>query len=271
MLISRQGASCGENAHTDFYYGVQGKRDCVTRFLTDLTEHKKISTLLLYSDEAMDWILGDPVFTRTWSLMMIRYLSMGGKIKIIHSLGRNSDEMYEAVNKWMPIYMSGRVEAFYYPKLRDGVFHRTMFIAEGYCAIVSQSVSGQKEDELNSLIQDKKAVETISSEFYTYLSMCKKLMKIVTTNDKAQIAEIVQAFCSTEGNAAAMYTGNIAVCVKELALGLVIKTDSPYSVFIIREERMIAALEGYLKNCGIQITEESSRNTMDLIREMFAY
>ena len=241
----------GENTETRYYYGKQGKRDSVIAFLSDLAGSGKPYELLLYSDENMDWMLENPAFLKTWAMLMIKITMNGGHIKMIHSISRNAGEMYEAVTKWMPLYMSGAVEPYYYPKLRDGIFRRTIFIAEGHSAIVSNSVTGQQEEELNALITDIRAVKTITAEFNTYLSMCSKLMEIVRTDDPDELISIIDAFRESEGKLLACHRGGIAVCVKVGLMALVIKTEQPRAAFLIREQRLVAALEEYLMdNCG---------------------
>ncbi len=46
----------------------------------------------------------------------------GNKIKIIHSMGRDMNELFEVVAKWIPVYAFSMDEPYYYPKLKDDIF-----------------------------------------------------------------------------------------------------------------------------------------------------
>lgn len=160
------------------FYGNAGKRDAVIRLLSAVLQAEKPCTLLLFSDEEMDWMTEDAMFIRKWAELLTAILRRGNRIKIIHTINRNSDEMMEAVTKWVPVYMTGMIEPYYYPKLRDGVFQRTLFIAPEIAAIVSESVSHDSSMMLNLYLEQKEAVSALVMEYERYLSLCKPLMKI---------------------------------------------------------------------------------------------
>ena len=49
------------------YYGVKGKRQAAEYFLMEVLAQDKPETLLLYSDEATDWMTEDPEFAAKWA------------------------------------------------------------------------------------------------------------------------------------------------------------------------------------------------------------
>ena len=165
---------------TLFYYGRLGKQEAVEAFLTPLAVSGKPQTLLLYSDEDFSWLYDDPVFTRRWLALMLSVIRSGGHIRIIHTVARNIGEMLEAVQKWMPLYATGAIEPYYFPRLRDGVYHRTLFVAVGHSAVISDSVDGKDEGKLNLFIRSPEAVNALEQEFLDYLSLCRPLMQIYT-------------------------------------------------------------------------------------------
>ena len=99
--------------------------------------------LLLFSDEDMVWLYEDEAFALRWNTLMLQLIHAGSRIRIVHTLGRNVQDMWEAVRSWLPLYSTGAVEPWYCPRLRDGIFKRTMFLASGHSALVASSVPGQ--------------------------------------------------------------------------------------------------------------------------------
>ena len=165
----------GENG---YFYGIEGKRQAVELFLGSLCETGKAYQLLLYSDEEMSWLYEDPAFARRWAALLLKLLSTGSRIRIPHNITRDSNEMFEAVQKWIPLYMTGAIEPYYYPRLRDGVYHRSLFIAIGHSALISDSVGSGTDGMLNLLIRDKTAVMALEREYENYLELCRPLMQI---------------------------------------------------------------------------------------------
>ena len=74
-----------------YYYSDTGKRDVTLKFLEENIT-KESRTILLYSDENISWML-DENYQKRWKEYLITLLNQGTKIKIIHSLSRNYNEL----------------------------------------------------------------------------------------------------------------------------------------------------------------------------------
>ncbi len=168
------------------YYGLEGKRRAAEYFLSEVAIGEKPQTLLLFSDEETSWMTEDPIYARKWAELMIRVLARGNRIKIIHTISRDLDEMLNAINQWMPLYMSGLIEPYFYPKKRDGIFKRTLFIAPETAAIISSSVGDQVSAAANVLYRDREAVASYAEEFLQYLRLCRPLMRIFTVREREE-------------------------------------------------------------------------------------
>lgn len=183
------------------YYGVEGKRQAVLYFLSEVIAQDKPQTLLLFSDEETSWMTADPAFTRQWAVLMAQVLSQGHRIKIIHTVSRNLDEMLDAIGQWMPLYMAGTIEPYFYPKKRDGLFKRTLFIAPGTAAVVSGSVGEHTGRAVNLLFRNPTAVAAYEEEYLQYLRLCRPLMRIFKAKDKADCLSTLAKFEKKRGNA----------------------------------------------------------------------
>ncbi|QUH25007.1 transcriptional regulator [Serpentinicella alkaliphila] len=176
------------------HYGIEGKREAVLTFLSMVLNTKKPNTLLLYSDESMEWLTGDLTFTAKWGELLSRVIAQGNRIKIIHNVSRDLNEMLEALAKWIPLYMTGAIEPYYYPKKRDGIFKRTLFIAPKIAAVTSTSIEIMEDKALNILLKDANAVNSLIEEFNSYFSLCKPLMRIFTHDNQQQYLDLLREF-----------------------------------------------------------------------------
>lgn len=166
-----------------FYYGAEGKQNAVIRFLNDVLNEETPQTLLLFSDEELGWLYEDSAFVKEWTRLLTAVLKKGNRIKIIHTINRDSNEMAEALLRWIPVYMTGSIEPYYYPKLRDGVFQKTMFIAPRTAAVISSSVKMNVENMLNIYIVIPEAVKSLVAEYERYLSLCRPLIDIMNVSN----------------------------------------------------------------------------------------
>ena len=79
--------------------------------------------------------------------------------------------------KWVPLYMTGMIETYYCPRLRDGIYRRTLFVAEGEAALVSHTVGDTEKPMLNMFIREHAAVQALAGEFFAFLALCRPLIE----------------------------------------------------------------------------------------------
>lgn len=190
----------GKGYFTNYYFGNEGKRQCVIRFLADLAASEEPATLLLHSEENMEWIYENPEFAKQWGMLLVTLLKRGSRIVIIHTINRSFEEMVEAIAKWAPLYAAGAIEPYYSSRLRDNVFQRTLFIAKGKAAIMAHSTGNPGVNRLNILTTNPLAVHALEQEFNDFLSICHPLMQIFTPSNFLQIIPILGMFRKSQSD-----------------------------------------------------------------------
>lgn len=197
------GSAAGEapRKYAAYLYGNAGKRKAVEQFFRMILQEETPQTLLLFSDENMAWLYEDAAFAARWTELFTQVILKGNRVRIIHTVSRDMNEMLEAVTKWIPIYMTGAVEPYFYPRLRDGVFQRTLFIAPNTAAVVSSSVQQDTDGMLNLFLTDRAAVDALVTEYERYFSLCRPLMRILTGLDWEEFRKTFGSLAAAEGNA----------------------------------------------------------------------
>lgn len=183
-----------KNSLISIHYGVLGKQEASLAFLSSVIDHNEPQTLLLYSDESFDWLSQNPDYAARWAALMSQIIAQGNRVRMIHTVSRNLDEMLAGISKWIPLYMTGAIEPYYYPKKRDGLFKRTLFIAPESSAVISNSVGNMEDKAANFLIKDKKAVKALAGEYNSLLALCRPLMRIFTPADSQAYNSILGEF-----------------------------------------------------------------------------
>ncbi|NLN83230.1 MAG: hypothetical protein GX138_02575 [Firmicutes bacterium] len=180
-------------SHTSIFYGIEGKRQAVLYTLNRMLTLEP-QTMLLFSDEETTWMTGDLEFAKMWAHLMFEIINKGHNIVIIHTISRHLDEMLNAIGQWMPLYLTGSIKPYYYPKTRDGLFKRTLFITPGSLAMVSGSVGDATSYGANLIIEEPKAVAAYEEEFHLLLNQCQPLMLIYTEDDKDRAMRTLTEF-----------------------------------------------------------------------------
>lgn len=184
----------GKHAKNEVLKGLEGKRKGVLLLLSEVIKQTNPTTLLLFSDEKMDWLTDDPEFYSAWSLLMFHILTSGHRIKIIHTIQRDLDEMIFAIKRWLPLYMTGAIEPYFFPKTNNGLFKRTLFIVPDVVALTSTSLPEFADSADQFIYTDKTRIESLTTEFNAFLSMCKPLMKIFTQNNFNAFEELQKEY-----------------------------------------------------------------------------
>lgn len=169
----------------NYYFGIEGKQEALIRFLTEINNLKTPQTLLLFSDENMSQMYNNPLYTQKWSALLTSVLLKGNKIKIIYNVNQGMNELFQMLIKEIPVYASGLIEPYYYPKLKDGIFQHTFFIApETKLAIVSSSIKQKVDNMVHYYVTDEKAIDALIEEYNNYFKLCTPLIKAKNTKEK---------------------------------------------------------------------------------------
>lgn len=183
-----------------YLYGNEGKRRSVEQFFQAVLQASKPQTLLLFSDENMAWLYEDPAFTARWANLFQQVIAKGNTVKIIHTVTRDLNELLEAVTKWIPIYLTGRIEPYCYSRLRDGIFRRTLFIAPDTAAVISSSIQENTAEMLNLYITESQAIRALITEYQNYYALCRPLMRIFNSQKGKEFYREFEAIALTSGN-----------------------------------------------------------------------
>jgi len=165
-----------DNGDEDLYYGIEGLRQAVIRFLSAaLRSHA--TDMYLYSDEDQSWLTGDPEFISKWASLMYACVSGGTHIHIIHNVDRDLKEMNDAIKSWLPLYMSGMIEAFYCRRHRNSRFSHTFFLIPGMACIRSFDVSSASTERIYHYYTEQRALNVCRTSFDALLDVSSPLMK----------------------------------------------------------------------------------------------
>lgn len=161
--------------HSNLYIGEKGLQESVIRFLSNVISKKRESDILLFSNQNISWMSKDVTFSKIWSMLMIYTLLGNNKIKIIHTLNRNADELFSALSKWMPLYLTGLIEG-YYNTYSDELFSNTIFLEQDF-GLYGSTLKGNEKNAIYHYTNEIKELNTIKKQFDKLFRNSKTLIK----------------------------------------------------------------------------------------------
>jgi transcriptional regulator with XRE-family HTH domain len=171
----------GTKINATRYVGKGGLRTATFKLLELALSSRKNQTLYLFSNENLAWLIEEPSFAKTWSALFGEALKRGLKVKIIHSLDRKKVELDAAIQRWIPLYMSGAITSYFYPHRDIIEMNYTMVILDGECSIFSTSHRNQDPNGISYFLStDNGVTDSIKGLYLERLKECKVLIKTLS-------------------------------------------------------------------------------------------
>lgn len=204
----KSAAPKGDAAHSHAYYGNAGKRAAVRAFYSYLLEVNAPCTICITTDESLEWLTEKPAFAQELSCALLKLADAGYSFKRIAARLWDISEAVDSISRWLPVYMQGKLDTWYYRRIRDNVYRRTIFAAPGLLSISSSSVGYRADSDLTFLNVDAGIADAATREFNDYLALCAPLTTVHMHGDGGEsMADCLGRFINIPGERSARYLG----------------------------------------------------------------
>ncbi len=185
----------GEQGSYEVFKGIEGKRQAVMNFLNMVLSSFRPLELLLFSEEDIEWLVGDPEFFMNWGRALRQVLLQGHKVVITHNVNRDPNRIMSVIDQWVPLHLTGKLESYYYPKYTDKVIKNTMFIARGLAAIIAVNPEHSHNTNYTFFFTDPLVTKLAEENYLAFLLTCRRLVK---TFKSSGMWEYCQEICKIE-------------------------------------------------------------------------
>ena len=184
------------------FYGNEGKRKAVLTFLQYTYQRKVPLRINILTDEKTDWIMEEPSFPRELQKCMEDLVEMGCIFRRIAGPISDMDQAFESLNRWFPLYITGKATSYYYNRMRDNLNHLTMFIVPDVAVLFSFSVGMfPQKNGVTFFTTDTDTVSSLMIEYENYLNQCEPIMKTYSREDSTTVLnQSLLAFEEYKGN-----------------------------------------------------------------------
>lgn len=156
----------------DFFYGEEGRRESLRLLLRNLRSMEKPCSLLMVVEDNLEWLLSDYVFMRQTQAELLELVERGFTIYQIMPPMNYVNRYTESLKFWLPVYATGKVKVYYYPRLRGNLYRHTSVTVPGHFVKFSTAVA-LGSSEITFFSSEPELVSTFVSQFNEYIAQCR--------------------------------------------------------------------------------------------------
>ena len=125
---------------TAFFYGEEGRQEVIRQMMQILREAELPSSVLVVSDDNLEWLLSNYVLTKQLQANLLELMNRGITFHQIMPAMNFINRYTEAMQFWLPMYATGQMKVYYYPRLRDNLYRRSTIIVPDLCVRISTAI-----------------------------------------------------------------------------------------------------------------------------------
>lgn len=180
------------------YSGLRQMMDSELDFMKAAVLSRSTEPVFLYSDMPMTEMAQDPEFPKKWMFVMALLLKKGLRLQIIHNIDRNLPEMMLGLESFIPMYMTGQIEPYYFKAPQGGVFLHFLRVS-GTAALTGEAVSGHHSEGRYYLTNNRAEVAYYRRRADALLENAKPLMEIYRADGASRLNAFLLADSRTPG------------------------------------------------------------------------
>ena len=180
------------------YSGLRQMMDSELDFMKAAVLSRSTEPVFLYSDMPMTEMAQDPEFPKKWMFGMALLLKKGLRLQIIHNIDRNLPEMMLGLESFIPMYMTGQIEPYYFKAPQGGVFLHFLRVS-GTAALTGEAVSGHHSEGWYYLTNNRAEVAYYRRRADALLENAKPLMEIYRADGASRLNAFLLADSRTPG------------------------------------------------------------------------
>lgn len=163
---------------TMIFYEDSGKMKAISLFHHLLLQNpKETFTLYFTSDESNGWYLDNQNIHR--DVIFWKKLIDQTHCRICLILPPSSSPIFlDILAEWLPLFLTGQIDVYYYPRTRDRVYRRTMMVVKNKAALFSDSIDSAMTSGFSVFTMDRELINTNLAMFQGFLAKCQQTFQV---------------------------------------------------------------------------------------------
>lgn len=163
---------------TLFFYGVDGRREVMTRVMREIRSMETPGSVLTVVDDNLEWLLSDYMLTQKIQSGLKETMMRGFTFYQVMPPLNYINRYTESLQFWLPIYASGHTNVYYYPRLRGNLYRHSIIVIPGRCVQYSASVGLGSTSDITMFSTDTQLVGAFEKQFHELLALCRPALNV---------------------------------------------------------------------------------------------
>ncbi|MBQ6395628.1 MAG: helix-turn-helix transcriptional regulator [Atopobiaceae bacterium] len=236
------------DSQTRVYTGTSEMVQAELDFLTMAIASPSTEDLIIFNDMPIEQIAKDRSFPRKIMMGMALLIQRGIRIHNIHDVYRPIGELIMGIEGWIPVYLTGQMDAYYLPSPTNAAFQHFVRSA-GTVAVGGEAIQGIPDSGRFVVTTDPEEVSYHRTRATQLLSLAKPLMRVFREEDSkdrdAAIRSLARRFGPASLRIGEESFTNLSIAVNPGHYVIVTKRNSPASDILIEHPALVAAIENY--------------------------
>lgn len=169
------------------YLGNKGKRQAILDLYAYIKTVTKPGVVKLFTDEIDDWLLENRDYMYNIGEIIEMLSARGFRIQRVLPPSQNIESVFTDIERWIPAYMAGNVRLYSYPRMRDELHRKTIYVVPGKIALYSMSLYGQRESQLTVMTTDALTIASMGNYFDCIMERCTPIINVYTQADANKV------------------------------------------------------------------------------------
>ena len=184
---------------TKNYFGLEEMKKAELDFLKGTVLSKNNEDIFMCSDMPMEDLAKDIDFSKKWMFGIACLLKKGIHLNIIHNLDRPFNEMMLGLESWIPLYMTGQINPFYFKDINTNIYHNLTYVS-GTLALAGECIENYHKDGKYFLTSNKKEVDYYKTKANNLLKKANNLMNIYKEENSKSYNLFLDDYLNKDGN-----------------------------------------------------------------------
>ena len=184
---------------TKNYFGLEEMKKAELDFLKGTVLSKNNEDIFMCSDMPMEDLAKDIDFSKKWMFGIACLLKKGIHLNIIHNLDRPFNEMMLGLESWIPLYMTGQINPFYFKDISTNIYHNLTYVS-GTLALAGECINNFHKDGKYFLTSNKKEVDYYKTKSNNLLKKANNLMNIYKEENSKSYNLFLDDYLNKDGD-----------------------------------------------------------------------
>ena len=183
---------------TKTYTGLSQMMQAELDYLRATVMSRSRADVIMFSDMPMEEMAADKEFPRKWMFGMALLMKKGLRLHVIHNTARPLPEMMLGLESWIPLYMTGLVMPYYYPKILNSVFCHFLKVS-GTAALWGEAIAGYQAEGRYIMTKNRDEVRYYRRRAERMLEHARPLMRVFPEGKQMEFARFERKDSSLPG------------------------------------------------------------------------